>query len=594
MVKYKINYKIHKNEYSKVIYGDSVTRDTPIMLRNPKNGMVTFKKVEDISSSWSSYPGFKLFDRGIFKDTKEYGITDYQCWTDKGWSDIKKVIKHKTEKQIYRVYTEIGYVKVTEDHSLLDKNYQILKPKNCCLNIELLSRYPSDFNSVYTGLNENNAYMMGVMFSDLEYDRVPDEILNGPEECCIQFLRGMETVDYHYSSFSEVGIAGLYYLKKKIGERVQVKYLDNHISLLKEKWSPNSKIRLIRPIENIEDYVYDIETEVGRFQAGVGELIVKNTDSCMIELNTKALVKYKEVVDEYSDVIHLTEMEQKRLDEYKTKAVEEAFAQGKVLAKEVTTALFKHPINLEFEKVYTNFLILSKKRYLGNYHGTNPYTIDFVEKKGVVLKRRDNPEIVKKIYSGVVEPLLEHGKRGIDISLNFLKNELGKLMRNEVDLKDLVITKSLAKGYGKVSKNGEVILGDGDYSNMNLPHVALANKMRLRDPGSAPLIGDRINYIFVEIPDNPKAKLYEKAEDLTVAIDKKLKVDYLYYITNQIHNPVSEIIKILVTDYEKIFTDATRDCVKKREEEIKIAKIKKSIPKGQISILKWLKPDDKN
>jgi hypothetical protein len=591
MVKYKINYKIHQNEYSKVIYGDSVTCDTPIMLRNPKNGMVTFKKIEDIGNSWSCYPGFKMFDTSLFKSSKEYGVTDYQCWTDKGWSDIKKVIRHKTEKQIYRVFTEVGYVKVTEDHSLLDKKYEILKPKQCGLNTELLSRYPNDFQSVYTGLDENNAYVMGMMFADLDYDSVPDEILNGPRECCIEFLRGMDTVDY--SRLSEVGMAGIYYLKKKIGERVMLKESDGEISLIKDRWLPNSKIKINEPINKVGDYVYDLETEVGRFQAGIGELIVKNTDSCMIELNTKALVKYKKLVEEYSDVIHLTDIEQKRLDEFKTKAVEEAFVQGKVLAKEVTTALFKHPINLEFEKVYTNFLILSKKRYLGNYHGTNPHTIDFVEKKGVVLKRRDNPEIVKKIYTGVVEPLLEHGKRGIDISVNFLKNELQKLMRNEVDLKDLVITKSLAKGYGKVSENGEVVLGDSDYRNMNLPHVALANKMRDRDPGSAPLIGDRINYIFVEIPDNPKAKLYEKAEDLTVAIDKKLKVDYLYYITNQIHNPVSEIIKILVTDYEKIFTDATKACVKKREEEIKIAKIKKSIPKGQLSILKWIKPVDK-
>lgn len=322
------------------------------------------------------------------------------------------------------------------------------------------------------------------------------------------------------------------------------------------------------------------------------KVIYGDTDSCMIELNTKALVRYKDLIKEYQDVIKLTDEEQEKFNEYKTRAIEEAFEHGKIVAKEVTKALFKHPINLEFEKVYTNFLILSKKRYLGNYYGKNPYTIDMVEKKGVVLKRRDNPNIVKKVYTGVIEPLLEHGERGINISISFLKNELEKLMRNEVDLLDLVVTKSLAKGYGKVSKTGEVIMGENDYKNTNLPHVALANKMRLRDVGSAPNTGDRINYIFVEIPGNPKAKLYEKAEDLQVAIDNKLKIDYLYYVTNQIQNPVSEILKILVSNSDKIFTDATAEYVAKREEEIRKAKIQSKIPKGQLSILKWCKPKD--
>ena len=233
-----------------------------------------------------------------------------------------------------------------------------------------------------------------------------------------------------------------------------------------------------------------------------------------------------------------------------------------------------------------------QKRYIGNYYGTDPYTIDKVETKGVVLKRRDNPEIVKKIYTGVVDPLLQYGERGINISIKFLKNELNKLMNNQVDLKDLVITKSLAKGYGKVSKSGEIQMGPSDYKNTNLPHVSLANKMRNRDPGSAPNIGDRIDYIFVEIPDNPKAKLFEKAESLKVAQENNMKIDYLYYITNQIHNPVSEILQILVDDSEKIFTEATHDYVKKREKEIQEAKNKSRLEKGQMSILQWIKPKD--
>lgn len=588
MVKYKINYDILDEEYSKVIYGDSVTADTPIMLKNKKTGNVLFKKIEDIGKTWIDYAGFKLFDKTI-NSNKEYSLSDYQCWSDKGWTDIKKVIRHKTRKRIYKITTGNGSVKVTEDHSLLTENYDILKPKNCKIGTALLSKFPNEFLNNYTGLDSYHSYMSGVMLSEKEYEEVPEEIINGNISCVEEFLKAYESSMEYYS---DLCIAQVYYLYKKLGYNVKVESKNGHVIVKRCSTIEDNTVKSIENMNMFYDYVYDLETELGRFQAGVGDIIVKNTDSCMVELNTKSLVEYKKLVKHYKDRLTLELPEQEMLEKYKTKAIEEAFKDGKKLATEVTKALFKSPINLEFEKVYTNFLILSKKRYIGNYYGTDPYTIDKVETKGVVLKRRDNPEIVKKIYTGVVNPLLEYGERGINISINFLKNELKKLMNNEVDLNDLVITKSLAKGYGKISKTGQIVMGDNDYKNTNLPHVSLANKMRLRDPGSAPNIGDRIDYIFVEIPDNPKAKLFEKAESLKNAVENDMKIDYLYYVTNQIHNPVKEILQILTDNSEKIFLDATQEYTKKREEEIKLHNIKSKIPKGQTSILRWIKPKD--
>jgi hypothetical protein len=588
MVKYKINYDIMDEEYSKVIYGDSVTGDTPIMLKHTESGNVIFKKIEEIGGKWISYPGFKMFDKTI-SSSKEYSLSEYKCWSDKGWTDIKKVIRHKTRKYIYNITTDIGIVKVTEDHSLLSENYDILKPKHCRIGTSLLTKYPESFDITYTGMDEFHSSIAGLLLTEKEYYQVPEEIINGPRESIIAFLKTYETKPEYYNHLC---IAQIYYLYKKIGINVKIENVKGLVHIIKTDDISTNKIKSISKSNMFFDYVYDIETEMGRFQAGIGEIIVKNTDSCMVELNTKSLVEYKKLVKNYKDMENISINEQKELDKYKTKAIEEAFVDGKKIASEVTKALFKHPINLEFEKVYTNFLILSKKRYIGNYYGTDPYTIDKVETKGVVLKRRDNPEIVKKIYTGVVNPLLQYGERGINISIKFLKNELNKLMHNQVDLKDLVITKSLAKGYGKVTKTGEVEMGPYDYKNTNLPHVSLANKMRNRDPGSAPNIGDRIDYIFVEIPDNPKAKLFEKAESLKVAEENNMQIDYLYYITNQIHNPVNEILKILVDDSEKIFTEATQEYVKKREKQINQAKIKGKLEKGQMSILRWIKPKD--
>jgi DNA polymerase elongation subunit (family B) len=156
-----------------------------------------------------------------------------------------------------------------------------------------------------------------------------------------------------------------------------------------------------------------------------------------------------------------------------------------------------------------------------------------------------------------------------------------------------VITKSLSKGYGKVSKSGEVVMSEGDYKNTNSPHVTLANKMRERDIGSAPLVGDRMNYVFVNLPGNPSAKLYEKVELLEVVQRDGLEIDYTYYVKNQLKNPCCEILRPMVPDIDKTFDEflAPRLAAKKRE--IADAKIKAKIPKGQMSILKWFKPTDK-
>ena len=42
-------------------------------------------------------------------------------------------------------------------------------------------------------------------------------------------------------------------------------------------------------------------------------------------------------------------------------------------------------------------------------------------------------------------------------------------------------------------------------------HVELADRMRRRDPATAPRVGDRVAYVIVQGPK--KAKTYEKSED---------------------------------------------------------------------------------
>lgn len=342
-------------------------------------------------------------------------------------------------------------------------------------------------------------------------------------------------------------------------------------------------------------------------------IIYGDTDSCMIELKTKSFSKFTGLIEKNKNKLELNKEDQEELNKLRTTMIEESFHEGKELANEIT-GLFNKPIKLEFEKVYSPFISLSKKRYIGNYYGKSPYKIDFVENKGVVLKRRDNPDIVKRIYKGIITPLLDHGSKGINMSVDFLKKELYKLINGKVDLNELIITKALTKGYGKLctcdgnikcSKRVEaysksfvedeclngVIKQSGDYANFNLPQVALAIKIRNRDIGSAPVSGDRINYVFTFDKNNPKAKLYEQVENLDYANEHNLIINYLYYIENQLKNPIREVLNLVIPNADEIFDEIIKEYKDEVTEYIKIAKSKKvaALPKGQRTILKWVK-----
>ena len=141
-------------EGSRLVYGDSVVGDEPLLLKS-EDGSIVIKTIETLSSEeseWKSYDNFKPFDSN--RTEKQQSKCKYKVWSNGKWNVIKKVIRHKTFKNIYRVNTHTGVVDVTEDHSLLNSKGEKLKPKDCIINeTKLLQSYP-EFNVKPLKLNE--------------------------------------------------------------------------------------------------------------------------------------------------------------------------------------------------------------------------------------------------------------------------------------------------------------------------------------------------------------------------------------------------------------------------------------------------------
>jgi intein/homing endonuclease len=93
-----------------------------------------------------------------------------------------RIIRHKTEKKLYKVTTDLGIVTVTEDHSLLDIHKNIVKPSDIKDNreIELLYGYPNHF-PVTIRHYQFRKDEMKMIVHDLIYGfmtKIPYDILN--------------------------------------------------------------------------------------------------------------------------------------------------------------------------------------------------------------------------------------------------------------------------------------------------------------------------------------------------------------------------------------------------------------------------------
>jgi DNA polymerase delta subunit 1 len=196
-------------------------------------------------------------------------------------------------------------------------------------------------------------------------------------------------------------------------------------------------------------------------------------------------------------------------------------------AGELASKFLKNPHDLEYEKTFLPFCLLSKKRYVGMLYETDINKC-YRKSMGIVLKRRDNAPIVKDVYGGIIDILMN--KQCIETAAKFLKDSLQELVKGNIKLNKLIVTKSLRSNY----KNPKQIA-----------HKVLAERIGVRDPGSKPSQGDRIPYAYIKNP-NKKALQGDKIENPTFIVDNNLELDYSHYITNQIMKPVQQVFGLVL------------------------------------------------
>ena len=122
-----------------VIYGDSVGRDTEVVLKD-EHGRVSFRKIAEV---------FLHAETKTREGKEYYFVKDLKTLTidKKGQSvfkPIRYVMRHKTNKTIYRVhFTNHWHIDVTEDHSLIGYVNKQVKPRLATMD-RLVEVKPTD------------------------------------------------------------------------------------------------------------------------------------------------------------------------------------------------------------------------------------------------------------------------------------------------------------------------------------------------------------------------------------------------------------------------------------------------------------------
>uniref|UniRef100_A0A6C0IX15 DNA polymerase n=1 Tax=viral metagenome TaxID=1070528 RepID=A0A6C0IX15_9ZZZZ len=399
---------VRERHQGRIIYGDSVTGDTPILIQ--RNGLTEWVCIRDLCE----HP--KL---GNVKGEMDMEPFDIKVWSDQGWTKIKRFIWHKTQKQLYRVLTHTGCVDVTEDHSLLLPNGQEIQPhqvgvgtpllhkdlpplptngtltpeeawvwgffygdgscgnkSSWALNstdltylnyaLQMLAKCEPRYNfKIYDTMESSHVYKLEptteengygaiielvdkyrtLFYNEDKHKVVPQEVLSASKEAKIAFMNGYYCADgakteatLRMDNKGKIGTASLYHLLVDLGYNTSINIRADKDQIYRLNASVRTQrkdsdvIKKIIKLPPTNDYVYDLETENHHFSAGIGRMVVHNTDSIMVDMG----------ITDPNECLRI----------------------GAMLSEEITK-IYPRPLSLEFERGMAIALFIKKKKYAG-------------------------------------------------------------------------------------------------------------------------------------------------------------------------------------------------------------------------------------
>jgi DNA polymerase elongation subunit (family B) len=583
----------------KVVYGDSVTGDTAIFIKKIANDTPLTARIDELFPAndvrWEAY-----------HDTKEAIQLEgdgMQIWTEKGFTTIKRLIRHRLapEKKLYRLVTHTGVVDATDDHSLVLANGKEATPKDAIIGTELLHNHDQHtaLQTTDTTISENEAWVMGFFMADGSADvydcpsgRKATWAINKLDHALLEHAQTL--CPFNTKILNTVESSGVYKLvlsgenTTKIATRYRAMFYNQH----REKKVPACILNA--PTSVLEKFWEG-------FYAGDGDKDVrgycrfdqKGKEVCLgLYLIARRLGYSVSINDRASkpDVFRLTmtkSYQRKNPNAIKTKYEITANHQGAYV--------------YDFETENHHFAVGPGALVV---HNTDSLFVQFNPhdpETGTKLEGRDARLAVIELtaeaghlvtqtlkaphdfeFDKVFDPLLMFSKKryagrmhenadkpddfvykymGIALKRRdnapLVKNVYGAAMKKVLDEKDVEGACATVKEGVRELIEGRVPLTQlcitkslrAEYANpLAIAHKVLADRITARDPGNAPAAGDRMAFAYV-LPtagQEPSKLQGDRIETPQYIRDNKLALDYRHYIQNQLKNPISQMFALLL------------------------------------------------
>lgn len=483
---------VNKRGYD-VIYGDSVTGRTPILLRI--DGQFKIFTIEQLFDSINDNSFTTDIDAlAPTSDAKEYRITidkNIEAWTSNGWTKVKNIMRHKTTKQIYRVITKTGYVEVTEDHSLLRENGQKFTPKEAKIGDKLLQSYPEVSKLPIKGMKQKTTFY-NQLEATMFYYTLKKTFKDNVSIKFKSFDNGVNTITnesnlietftvyydpYHTNFGHDNEIIDIVPLSQHNINGLQ---LSNH--------KQNGQFTAY--------FVYDLTTENHHFQAGVGNIIVHNTDSIFIKKRGELTLEEK-------------------LNFWKD---------GQKLADEMNAECFQAPIRMQVDGAFRTLHSISKKMYqMIKLDLKKPLEINpnLWSSKGLVTAKRDSCKMIRNLYKEAA--VMISCMKGFGEVIQIVGAELQRLLTGKLDIEEMISIRKLGKGYSN--------------KNLELP----VYQRHLHENGMNVKPGDRLPFVYALRPYKIK-NLGDKWEDPEIFMRGNMEYDRMQYLESQFQNKLDTLL----------------------------------------------------
>jgi DNA polymerase elongation subunit (family B) len=575
---------------SSVVYGDSVTGDTALVVRRD-GGAISTSRFDELvpEEAWSAD------ETRPEKETAPVPL-GLEVWSDRGFTPVLRLVRHRCEKPVVRVLTHTGLVDCTTDHSLVRSDGTEVRPEELSLGDSLLHAKDGDLLRATSRYDEpgslaGEAFAMGLFaaggfcgyYNCFSGRKVTWVIDNTDRSILAEAAMGLP---FATSVLDRMESSGVYKLVAKgsvaaVVDRYRQLFYNKHrekripseilcapLSVVAEFWrgfhaghgsrAEQSRQKICHLDQKGKEIVTglwilgrrlgmkvsltDRADKANVFRMTLSDLAVRRRrPACGIKKiraprHEGGFVYDLETANHHFHVgpgdlvVHNTDSCFVRLPEAdRAGSAQEVFDLGERMADRVTQIF----ASLSEEKSYVELEMEKYFKPLVLYKKKRYAGLCFEDPKKPGKMCAKGIEMVRRDAA----PLLRRTQKEVLEAL-VVRSDIDGAITAAKDATDLVLATRPGGPFGELAQSKTL---RAKYANPDsMTHVRVAALMNQRNPGSAPRSGERISYVVVA---SETPRIVDKVDDVDYAEREKLPPDWVHYV-NMLVEPLMRLLDV--------------------------------------------------